>query len=64
MNLTANDDLTLERMLNARDGQVGAHCKREVKYQGEDQYQGPGTEPVKSSVSLKSAAHKTCMYHL
>jgi hypothetical protein len=49
--LTANDDQTLERMLAAREGTIGANCLRDNKHRGGDNYKGPGFEPVKSSVS-------------
>ena len=48
--LTSNDDLTLERIYRAREGQIGANCEYEEKHtKAENKYHGPGTEAIKSS---------------
>ena len=51
MMLTRNDDGTLERMVEARKGQIGQACEHETQNQKGEEYYGPGHEPVKSSVS-------------
>ena len=51
MNLTVNDDDTLERLHEHRSGQIGANCDRHNRLAGES-YKGPGQADVKSSVSV------------
>ena len=57
--LTKLDDLTLERMINRRGGEIGEPDERMKRRDGSQVYDGPYKEPVRSTVSTRAtlAAH-------
>ena len=63
--LTVNDEDTLNRMLAAREGEIGAPCERDTKHRGGKghEYPGPGFEPVKSSVSERISMQSMNITH-